>query len=239
MSRPIVWMRPNTEVGDHPCSQGSSEFCRTGASGGFPPSLISLLSPVNDKIVLRRELRRLRAELSPAYRDAAAHALVRFARRWIRRGKRIGAYVATGSELNLEPLMHAAITSGASVYLPVLPGRGRRLWFTRLQQKDRWYLNRYKIPEYEGPRHRAERLDVLLIPLIGVDATGHRLGQGGGFYDATLAFRTRRRITHKPLLVGVAFECQRVEAVPREHWDVRLDGLLTERGFIRFARGGV
>jgi 5-formyltetrahydrofolate cyclo-ligase len=191
---------------------------------------------VNDKIVLRRELRRQRAELSPAYRDAAAHALVRFAHRWLRRGKRLGAYVATGSEFSLEPLIHAAITRGASIYLPVLPGRGRRLWFTRVQQKDRWYLNRYKIPEYEGPRHRAERLDVLFIPLIGVDAIGHRLGQGGGFYDATLAFRGRRRIAHKPLLIGVAFECQRVPEVPREQWDMRLDGLLTERGFYRFPK---
>jgi len=191
---------------------------------------------VNDKIVLRRELRRLRAELSPAYRDAAAHELIRFARRWLRRGKRLGAYVATGAELSLEPLLHAALTSGASVYLPVLPGRGRRLWFTRLLQHDRWYLNRYNIPEYEGPRCRAERLDVLFIPLIGVDASGHRLGQGGGFYDATLAYRTRRRIAHKPLLIGVAFECQRVAAVPREQWDVRLDGLLTERGFYRFPK---
>jgi 5-formyltetrahydrofolate cyclo-ligase len=189
---------------------------------------------VNDKIAMRRELRRLRVELGPAYRDAAAHALVRHARRWLRRGKRLGAYIATGSELSLKPLIEAARISGASVYLPVLPARGRRLWFTRLDKRDRWYLNRYDIPEYEGPRRRAERLDVLFVPLLGIDDEGYRMGQGGGFYDATLAFRRHRQLIHKPLLIGVAFECQRVAQVPREPWDVRLDGLLTERGLYRF-----
>lgn len=191
---------------------------------------------MHDKIALRRELRRLRVELGPAYRDAAAHALVRHARRWLRRGKRLGAYISTGSELSLDPLIRAAQANGASVWLPVLPGRGRRLWFTQPKTRDRWYLNRYQIPEYDGPRRRAEKLDVLFVPLLGIDEQGYRMGQGGGFYDATLAFRRRRQLAHKPLLIGVAFDCQRVPQVPREPWDVQLDGLLTEHGIIRFTK---
>jgi len=189
-----------------------------------------------DKFALRRELRRARARLAPGYRHAAARAVARHAARLTGCGRRIGAYLAAGTELDLEPLMSAALFRGAELYLPVIPNRARRLWFSRLgPDPDGWYVNpRYRITEFDGPVLRAEKLDVLLVPLVGVDADGYRLGQGGGFYDATLAFR--RRHSHGPLVIGVAFECQRVAAVPREPWDMPLDALLTERGLFRFGQ---
>ncbi|MEN3811497.1 5-formyltetrahydrofolate cyclo-ligase [Chromobacterium piscinae] len=148
--------------------------------------------------------------------------------------KRVGSYLAAGSELDLAEVMNAALWRGAVVYLPQIPRRGRRLWFTRLGAADRWYLHpRYRILEYAGARLRAERLDVVFVPLLGVDRDGYRMGQGGGFYDSTLAFRRRHALSGKPLLVGVAFDCQLVDAVPREAWDVRLDWLLTESGLRR------
>ncbi len=172
--------------------------------------------------------------LPAAYRAAAMRDIARHASRLLRRGKRIGGYLAAGSELDLFVLLNEALRRGAEVYLPQIPARGRRLWFTRLGAADRWYRHpRYRIVEYDGPRLRAERLDVLFVPLLGVDDDGYRMGQGGGFYDSTLAFRRRRAARGKPLLVGVAFDCQRVARVPREAWDVRLDYLLTESGLRR------
>ena len=189
--------------------------------------------PNTDKPALRRQLRRVRMALPPAYRAAAAQAIARHASRLLKRGKRVGGYLAAGSELDLAALLNAALWRGAHVYLPQIPRRGRRLWFTRLAAADRWYLHpRYRILEYAGERLRAERLDVVFVPLLGIDREGYRMGQGGGFYDSTLAFR-RRRALGGPLLVGVAFDCQLVDAVPREAWDVRLDCLLTESGLRR------
>ncbi|OQS41396.1 5-formyltetrahydrofolate cyclo-ligase [Chromobacterium haemolyticum] len=187
-----------------------------------------------DKPALRRRIRRARQTLSPGYRLQAMRAIARHASRLLKRGKRVGAYLAAGSELDLEVLMSAALWRGAEVYLPQIPRRGRRLWFSRLGAADRWYLHpRYRIVEYDGPALRAERLDVLFVPLLAIDDDGYRMGQGGGFYDTTLAFRQRARQFGKPLLVGVAYDCQRVERVPREAWDVRLDYLLTESGLRR------
>ncbi|MBN3004064.1 5-formyltetrahydrofolate cyclo-ligase [Chromobacterium alkanivorans] len=191
-----------------------------------------------DKPALRRRIRRARQALSPRYRLQAMQAIARHASRLLKRGKRVGAYLAAGSELDLEILMSAALWRGAEVYLPQIPRRGRRLWFSRLGAADRWYLHpRYRIAEYDGPALRAERLDVLFVPLLAIDADGYRMGQGGGFYDTTLAFRQRARQFGKPLLVGVAYDCQRVERVPREPWDVRLDYLLTESGLRRLPLG--
>ena len=194
-------------------------------------------SVVSHKQALRRELRRRRMAKSRDARRAAAQALVRHAARLLGRGKRIGGYLAAGSELDLEPLMSAALFRGASLFLPRIPHRVRRLWFSRIGAADRWFSHpRYGIVEYDGLLARAENLDLLFVPLLGIDDEGYRMGQGGGFYDATLAYRRRR--AGGPLLVGVAYECQRVARVPRESWDVRLDALLTEAGLYRMTAQG-
>lgn len=183
-------------------------------------------------------MRRRRLALSKAARRHAALSVVRHAACLCGRGKRLAGYLAAGSELDLAPLMSAALSRGATLYLPCIPRRSRRLWFSRLGAANRWYRHpRYRMLEYDGPLYRAERLDVLFIPLLGVDEAGYRMGQGGGFYDTTLAFRQRKR-QGGPWLVGVGYECQRVAQVPREAWDVRLDALLTESGLYRMTRDG-
>jgi 5-formyltetrahydrofolate cyclo-ligase len=69
------------------------------------------------------------------------------------------------------------------------------------------------------------QLDVIFMPLVAFDAQGQRLGMGGGFYDRTLA--TLPQDSQKPLLVGLAHQCQQVETVPTEPWDVPLPLVLT------------
>jgi len=80
----------------------------------------------------------------------------------------------------------------------------------------------------------ARWLHVLIVPLVGFDDNGNRLGMGGGYYDATLSFLRRRRIWRKPFLIGLAYECQRAARIPSETWDIRLDAVLTETGLTRF-----
>ena len=89
--------------------------------------------------------------------------------------------------------------------------------------------NRYGIPEPDvtpAGALRAEDMAVLVMPLVGFDADCHRLGMGGGWYDRSLAFRHDRPAP--PWLVGAAFAAQRVDALPREAWDVRLDAVCCE-----------
>jgi 5-formyltetrahydrofolate cyclo-ligase len=184
----------------------------------------------DDKQALRRAVRRARIGLSHSDRTRAQQQITRQAARFIKSGKRIGGYLASGSELDLTPLLSRALERGAQVFLPVIPDRGRRLWFSLLGKADLWYRHpTYPLIEYAGPVVRAERLDVLFVPVLAVDEAGYRLGQGGGFYDTTLGAARRR-----PLLVGVAFDCQRVSRVPREPWDIQLDWLVTESGVHRF-----
>jgi len=95
-------------------------------------------------------------------------------------------------------------------------------------------VNRYQIGEPIGGRLiAAPALALVLMPLVGMDNAGNRLGNGAGYYDRWLAFRLGRRGT--PLLVGLAFECQRQAFIEPQAHDVPLDAVITENGLQLFA----
>ncbi len=192
-----------------------------------------------DKPQLRRHLRRLRNQLSPRQRRAAARGLLRTAIRsgLLLRYQRIGFYLPFEGEMDLLPLLNHALWLGKACYLPVVPQRfEKKLGFTRLTAHPNWYRNRFGIHEHWSPRAiRARQLDLLFMPLVGFDGAGYRLGMGGGFYDTSLAYLGRRKAWHKPCLVGISYECQKVAQVPRDPWDMPLDAALTERHLYRFA----
>jgi 5-formyltetrahydrofolate cyclo-ligase len=82
-------------------------------------------------------------------------------------------------------------------------------------------------------------IDVVVLPVVGFDRRGNRLGMGAGYYDRALRRRQdAARAWRRPLLVGVAFACQELPAIPASPWDVPLDLIVTERGIIAPVRAG-
>jgi len=194
-----------------------------------------------NKSELRKSLRQRRAAIGRTERRRAAVGLTRNALRHglLTRYQRIGIYLAHGAEISTLPLINRALMLKRTCYLPMLSfGRGRMLWFNRLQAGQTWVANRFGIPENTTTQQlHARQLDLLFMPLVGFDDGGNRIGMGGGFYDTTLAYLRRRQAWRKPFLVGVAFECQRINGeLPHDPWDVPLDAVLTERGLYRFKR---
>ncbi len=188
------------------------------------------------KSELRVVLRRRRTALSPAERRHAARAAAAhlLRSRVLKRTKRIALYLSHGHELDTAPLLRALHRLGLQVYVPVTLS-GHRLCFVRLCPGMRLRRGRYGIrqPAASRPRCDARRLQLILLPLLGFDHAGHRLGQGGGYYDRSLAnCRNRQR----PMRLGYAYAAQEVDALPFEAWDVRLDGVVSERGLRRFRR---
>lgn len=193
-----------------------------------------------NKTDLRREMRQRRRMLSMDEARTAARHLLRLARRHhlFLRNQRIGFYLPMAEEIDLFPLMNAALWLNKRCFLPVVPPRGaRRLWFSRITDRPTWYQNRFGIYEHGSiQRVRAQHLDILFMPLVAFDAQGNRLGMGGGFYDASLAYLRTRRAFRKPKLIGVAYDFQHVETLPKEPWDVPLDAVLTDRKLYRFRK---
>jgi 5-formyltetrahydrofolate cyclo-ligase len=183
---------------------------------------------------LRRQLRAKRRMLTAAEQRRHTRTLAKILgkHRFYLRARRIGAYWAADGELDPFPLLRLAHARHKRCFLPVLrPHPRRKLWFLEYSPGDPLVKNRFGIPE---PRLRNRRirlpwvLDLLLVPLVGFDSNCNRMGMGGGFYDRTLSYLRRRRHWRRPLLVGIAHECQRVDALEANPWDIPLDLVATE-----------
>lgn len=115
---------------------------------------------------------------------------------------------------------------GFKLALPVMQGREKPLLMRAWSPGDTMAPAQWGIAEPLDDKPEVEP-DVVLVPLLAFDARGYRLGYGGGFYDRTL----RRLRKLKPVVaVGIAYDEQRVDAVPAESYDEKLDWVLTPSG---------
>jgi 5-formyltetrahydrofolate cyclo-ligase len=186
---------------------------------------------------LRRQLRQARRQLSPTRQRLAARELYRQLAQHpvFRRARHIAFYLPNDGEIDPRPLMLEAQRRGKATYLPVLNAWPRtRMVFQRIMPNERLRPNRFGIAEPAFRPNRQRRiwtLDLVLMPLVGFDEHGGRLGMGGGFYDRSLAYRGRRKNGHKPTLLGLAHECQKVDRLPLEPWDVSLQATVTDQSW--------
>lgn len=184
---------------------------------------------------LRRQLRQARRQLSPLQQRQAARALYRQLAQHplFRRARHIALYLPSDGEIDPRPLLQAAQRRGKTTYLPVLHSWPRtHMGFQRIEAHEQLARNRFRIaePHANPARQRpAWTLDLILLPLVGFDENGGRLGMGGGFYDRCLAYRQLRKNWHKPTLLGLAHECQKVDRLALASWDVKLQAVVTDR----------
>ena len=141
-------------------------------------------------------------------------------------------YWPTNEEADIRPLMTALHQRGHRVALPRVVRRGAPLRFLRWHPGDHLEAGFGGILE---PAAGAEEIHpaVLLVPLLGFDGSGLRLGYGGGFYDLTLAALRRARDIEA---IGIAYSDQEVDSLPVGDHDERLDWVVTELGCRRFGR---
>ena len=184
---------------------------------------------------LRRLLRQQRRSLTSAQQRRAAQDLFRQITQHplFRRARHIALYLPNDGEIDPRPLLRAAHRRGKTLYLPLLDTWPRtRMRFQRVEAGERLWPNRFRIDEPRFNRARQRQvwtLDLVLMPLVGFDESGGRLGMGGGFYDRSLAYRSRRLKGDKPTLLGLAHECQKVDRLPLASWDVRLYATVTDK----------
>lgn len=145
----------------------------------------------------------------------------------VRRARRVALFLSFDGELDTRPAIEALWNDNREVYLPVLhPFSRGNLLFLRYTPHTRLRENRLKIAEPPLDVRQVlplAALDVLVVPLVAFDAQGQRLGMGGGFYDRTL--QNWRAHGFSP--VGYAHDCQQVESLPVEQWDIPLPAMVT------------
>lgn len=195
---------------------------------------------VQAKKALRRSIRDKRNQLSGFHQIKAANNLVNQLNQqfWYRNSRHIAAYLANDGELSCSAVIRALHNSGKNVYLPVLhPINHRQLLFVKYDRHTPMRYNRFGIQEPLLKRSRLlppEALDVILMPLVGFDLAGNRLGMGGGFYDTTLDKVVNQGWRASPWCAGLAHPCQQVETLPKEPWDVPLNAVVTPNFVLKF-----
>lgn len=186
-----------------------------------------------EKQQLRAVLRSRRAALAAAQPGHAA-ALAGFAVEPVfATAAVIAGYWPLPGEADVLPLLAALHQRGHALALPRMVGPQHGLAFHAWEPGAALARGAYGIAEPLAAAPLAVP-DLVLVPLLGFDRAGRRLGYGGGFYDRTLAAARAERPTR---VIGIAFAGQELENLPEEPFDQRLDGMLTERGLIRC--GGV
>lgn len=141
----------------------------------------------------------------------------------------VSGFSAIGEEIDASQLMLDLHSEGFGLALPVIEGKGKPLIMRSWAPGDAMQNKTWGISE---PLESAEEVlpDVLLVPLLAFDPNGYRLGYGGGFYDRTLA---KLRAIKPVVAVGLAYDEQRLDAVPRDRYDLPCDWVLTPSGPIR------
>lgn len=182
---------------------------------------------------LRQRLRAERAALPPSARIAAAEAVA--ARLLTMPELQSSGYVAGYWAINGEVPLHALQSRLPDSIVYCLPklGNDGSLRFAPWHTGDALITNRFGIPEPDSAQSATlapHELLLALVPLLGFDRRGQRLGTGGGWYDRSFAFR--RTTAAPPQLIGVGYALQELVDIDASHWDVPMDAIVTDRELI-------
>ncbi|AHG19345.1 5-formyltetrahydrofolate cyclo-ligase [Chania multitudinisentens RB-25] len=178
---------------------------------------------------IRNEIRQRRRALTAAQQhDFALQIAVRVTQHpRLQAAQHIAVFLSFDGELDTHPLIKQLWQLGKQVYLPVLhPFNPGNLLFLRYSPNTPLVHNRFNILEPVLDVRTVlpvSLLDIVLTPLVAFDSAGQRLGMGGGFYDRTL----QNWQHHGPYPIGLAHDCQHIEQLPVEQWDIPLPEIIT------------
>ena len=143
----------------------------------------------------------------------------------------IGGYMPLLREADVTPVLEDALRQGKVLALPLCE-RPPQMTLRKVTSLAELTPGAYGIPEPQpnAPVIPVTEIDLLLVPLEGIDDRGYRLGKGGGYYDHLLA-------QGQPFTLGCALSWQWVDAVPRDHWDKGLHACADHRGIHTFIDG--
>lgn len=144
----------------------------------------------------------------------------------------VGSYWPYRGEYDPRPAMNALLKRGSILALPEVESERKLLCFRRWWKEAPMKMGAYNIPVTDNTE--LVMVNAVIVPMLGFDMQGYRLGYGGGYYDRTII-----GINPSPLLIGVTFEIFRLDNIyPRAH-DVAMDFIVTEAGIYQVSKQGI
>jgi 5-formyltetrahydrofolate cyclo-ligase len=136
----------------------------------------------------------------------------------------IGFYWPFKGEVVIRAVVDTLLARGTQAALPVVVEKNQPLEFWAWEPTTELRPGIWKIPV--PATRRLRNPDILLVPLLGYDEAGYRLGYGGGYYDRTLA-----QMTPRPRAIGVGYALSRLQTIHPQNHDIPMDAIVTEDGF--------
>jgi 5-formyltetrahydrofolate cyclo-ligase len=179
----------------------------------------------------RQTIRQKRRNLPISLQKRHAQLLARQSQRLypLQRSQHVACYLPNDGEIDPTPLIRLLWKQQKHCYLPALALYPKStLHFKPYTNTSPLQPNRYAILEPQAKHFTALiRLDIILLPLVAFDPHGNRLGMGGGYYDRTLRALGNHNQWKKPALWGLAHPCQQADNLPKNDWDIPLNGVIT------------
>ena len=179
----------------------------------------------------RREALRARRALSDEQRAKASRIICQriISSREFGASEALGCFLPMHDEVDTREIIERAWRANKRVFVPILRGSAKML-FCEIEPDTELERDRFGIWEpVRGVLCEPKRLDMIVTPTVAFDADNNRIGMGSGYYDRCFAFLRNRSHWLRPKLIGVAYDCQKVEKIVPNPWDIRLYRIVTER----------
>ncbi|WP_068994251.1 5-formyltetrahydrofolate cyclo-ligase [Kangiella sediminilitoris] len=196
---------------------------------------------VAQKNYIRARIKHERQALTSPFMQRSAIALLGHVSQsqLIEEHDNIAFYLPTGGEISCLPIIEYALSQGKKCFVPkIVSTKKREMLFLPYSGSDSVEKGQFGIPEPIADHSEAVKptdLSLVFMPLVAFDKDGNRLGMGGGYYDTTFADVSQNQ-TGNPLLVGLAYNLQKVPQVPTDKWDLQMDAVITPNNYHRFPK---
>ncbi|MDD1656607.1 MAG: 5-formyltetrahydrofolate cyclo-ligase [Methanomicrobiales archaeon] len=177
---------------------------------------------------VRQVMRCNREAMTPEERRDRSQKICSRVLSLIRNGETVMVYSAKELEVNTLPLIRTLLARGQPVVVPIIVKADTSLRLSYLKDLSVLVPSTFNVPEPIGNEipARPEDVDTIILPMLGFDRKGRRLGYGAGYYDRFLARNPRIR------KIGIAFACQEAESLPVDGNDIHMNCIITEDGIM-------
>lgn len=178
---------------------------------------------------VRASIKQMRSRLKPDFQKKASQQILQklMTLPQFNKASQVASYLAYAGEVPTTSIIDHIWQQGKTCFLPVLQTTpNKHLTFHAYGKDTPLSPNQYHIDEPATSfQITLTDLDVVIVPLVAFDQNCHRLGMGAGFYDRTFALRKRQ---DSPLLIGIAYEMQKIATITPNDWDIAMDFIVTE-----------
>lgn len=184
-----------------------------------------------EKILIREEVLKRRERLSSDLRESLSSSICSMITKsyFYLDSQSLMLYSSIKGEVDLRILYNDALKRHKRVYLPTVSLRNLKINPVQCFLDTIWEKGPYGIlePMYKPNRSKPKKLDLIFIPGVAFDRNLNRLGFGKGFYDKFL-----KNMPNTTLKIGIAFDFQIVDDIKSDPWDIKMDIIVTEKGFL-------